>query len=136
MALAGQTLDRACQLFRAGWSVRRLEEHFGIPRNTLHRQIVGAVGLGCDRACNGVINIVDEYLESPDLSPRQREQIQRWASNNLAVLTEADIDNHDRSLLTEKRIATLTQGECRLAGDARDLADNYNNWRWRGGEDA
>ena len=131
-----ETLDRACQLFRAGGSIRNLSHRFGIPRNTLHRRLVEKVGLGCDRARNGVISIVGEYLESSTLSMQQREQLRRWASSNLDLLIEADIDNQEQTLLTEKRIATLSQSECRFSEDVRSLSDNYSNWRWKGGEDA
>lgn len=119
-----------CNLHRdEGWSVRRLEIKFNIPRSTIHYYLIKFLGKGGKCKRFGLRPIIEEHLRS--LPSRYQAQVQWWLAQNKQRIAELDRASPTH-LLTAWQESGRSMEECWAKKDFRSMADSA---RWRGNED-
>lgn len=115
-----ELLNRACSLRLEGLSYRQMAKRLGVPRSTLHlhvgKQVKGVKVRG------GCVAIIEEYLESPMLSERDKTEVRRWMVANREQIFRANLRQTTR-LLTRKEETALTRIECGSYSDYRIAID-------------
>lgn len=105
-----EVYQRCWQLFRSGISIRTLSKHFNIPRSTIQYKF--KITYGADytqyQVKSGLIPIIDEYLNSQSLPPKQKQHLEEWKVKNLNLILEVDYIHKDTSLLTSHQEKKLT----------------------------
>lgn len=117
-SLAPEIIDSACLDFLQGQSIRHLSKRFQIPRSTLHYHLVKRLGKNCRRANQGLLAVLQEYLQSRNLSERDKVQLRRWLSRNAGQVIACDRASNTR-LLTLRKEQALTRQECGFRSDFR-----------------
>lgn len=119
--------QRAFSLYLQGMSLRKLQSHFNIPKETLSYRFRKLYGKDYTLIKN-VAPVVKEYLKSPDLSPEDKQLIQQWFNSPELINKLLDIGTNTRltKLYTQTEIEFLTINECgHGAKDWREVFDTF-----------
>lgn len=106
------TTERAFKLYLQGWSLRKLEKHFGIPNETLGYRFRAKYGRNYKQLKN-FLPVIREYLKRRDLSTRDKEQISDWLTSDSLFIRLVSTDNQYRNKLYScQEIENLTRRQC------------------------
>ncbi|AFY48991.1 hypothetical protein Nos7524_3191 [Nostoc sp. PCC 7524] len=121
--------DRAFILYTSGYSLRKLEKHFCISKDTIANHFKKTYGPNYKniKNRNGILPIIQEYLKSNILNTRQKEVVRRWLDNpsTTQLISNSDRQHLDSKLYTKDYIDKLTKLECNhYEKDWRELLIN------------
>ncbi len=103
---------QAFKLYLQGWSLRKLEKHFGIPNETIGYRFRAKYGRNYKQIKN-FLPVIREYLKRRDLSTRDKEQIYNWlTSDSLFIRLVSTQNNYRNKLYTDSEIGNLTRRQC------------------------
>ncbi|BAY23728.1 hypothetical protein NIES2100_35200 [Calothrix sp. NIES-2100] len=111
--------ERAFKLYLQGWSLRKLEKHFGVPNETLGYRFRNKYGRDYRRLKN-FLPVVREYLKNRSLSAQDKGQIIEWLTSDSLFQRLTALPNTHKKLYTNSEIENLTRRQC-----------NYKDGDWR-----
>jgi hypothetical protein len=106
-----EIIDRAFRLYLQGWSLRKLEKHFGVDHSTFGKLFQHRFGRDYQNIKN-FVPIVQEYLKSSSLKPKDKEQIRDWLRSSQLYDLLLSLNVPDKKLYTEGQINNLTSKQC------------------------
>lgn len=119
-------VEQAFRLYLKGWSLRRLQTKFGIDHSTFGKLFQRRYGKNY-RYTKQIFPIVNEYLRSRSIRPRDKVLIQEWLCGD-ELLNSIITHQNTRitKLYTNNQIEVLSNKECGHSADWKTLFELVN----------
>lgn len=125
-------ISKFCLLYSLeNYSVRVLEQRFGIPRSTIHYHLTKRLGKRGQRKPQGLMPVIKEHLTV--LKGRQQLEVRRWLNQHKQEILASDLAHAGQRLLTNHQERSQSYEECWASQDFRSVIDGLY---WRGGDAA
>ena len=119
-----QIIEKAFHQWLLGYSLRKLEEIYGLSRCTFSIHFRDKYGENYRQTprLKGTIHIIREYLQDKSLRRKDREEIKEFLDRNFDSLFEVDFANRSNNIYTDKEMFQVTYAQVNHGrNDYRDL---------------